>query len=199
MSPRDEISEGELRDRLSRLGRIERTAFAAACAERLWALFVRYAEVTGQGDVHSLAEVLDETWRAIVRDEVDLEQAQNVAEQMVPSDDGAWVYETGYGQNAAACAAYAVRTWLSNDPQEAVWAARQAYEAADYVAQRLHADLDLSGTDSEGALLESQIVQTALTGMLDDLSAAESMADSWERVRLRAREGGGEAWAHSLP
>lgn len=41
----------------------------------------------------------------------------------------------GYAQNAAAAVACAVRTWMTDEPQEAVWGARQVYEAADYAAQ----------------------------------------------------------------
>ncbi|GEA86031.1 hypothetical protein CGE01nite_32820 [Cellulomonas gelida] len=51
----------------------------------------------------------------------------------------------GYGQNAAAAAAYAMRTWMTNSPQEAAWAARHGYELADYAVLNGDPDLDPDG------------------------------------------------------
>ena len=193
-----DYDEGVLRGRLSRLGRSEKTAFAAACAQRLLPLFVRYAEVTRRGDTRALAGVLEDTWRAAAGDEVDLEHAPGIAEEMVPPDDAEWVHELGYGQSAAASVAYAARTWLTDDPQEATWAARQVYEAADYAAQRSLPALDLNAPDAERRLLESPVVQSALSGLSSDLAAAEAMSGGWEALRERARREG-EVWARSLP
>ena len=187
--------EQAVRARLARLRRAERAAFAAACAERLWPLFVRYANITGQADPRSLRTALDDTWRAVQGNEVDLAEAQQVAEGMVPSDEGEWVHEMGYGLHAAACVAYAVRTWLTDDPQEAAWAARQVYEAADHAAQHARPDLDfdLDGPDAERTLREHPAVQAALAGIEDDLAAVESAdPDSWDGLRKRAEEDGAE-------
>jgi Protein of unknown function (DUF416) len=182
-----------VRGRLARLGRAERTAFAAACAERLWPLFVRYADVTGHADPGSLRTVLNDTWRAVRGEDVDLAGAQHLRQEMVPSDDGEWIHEMGYGQNAAAGVAYAVRTWLTDDPQEAAWAARQIYEAADYAAQHARPDLDfdLDRPHAEAALRGHPAVQAALAGTEDDLGAVES-ADpaSWDGLRKRAEQDG---------
>ncbi len=189
-----------MRARLARLGRAEKAAFGAACAERLWPLFVWYANITGRADPRSLRRVLDDTWRAMQGNEVNLAEAQQVAEGMVPSDEGESVHETGYGQNAAACVAYAVRTWLNDDAQEAAWAARQVYEAADYAAQHARPDLDfdLDAPDAERALREHPAVQAALAGIEDDLAAVESAEpDSWDGLRKRAEEDGA-VWARSL-
>ena len=51
--------EAEIKARLARLDQSQKTAFAAACAERLWPLFERYSEVTGRGDVTALRAVLN--------------------------------------------------------------------------------------------------------------------------------------------
>lgn len=146
------FDEAEIKNRLSRLDRARKTAFAAACAERLWPLFPRCAEATGEGDVAVLRSVLDDAWRAAAGDDVgDLSAAQITAEDMVPVDDGEWIFEMGYGQNAAAAVAYAVRSWLTDDPQQAAWAACQVHEAADYAALRAHPELELNVPAAERA------------------------------------------------
>lgn len=133
----------------SLLSRKQKTAFAAACAQRLLPLFERYVAAVGDEGARELAGVVNSIWRAVAGDCVDLAPAQATAEALVPSDDGEWFYEMAYGQNGAASAAYAVRRWLTDDPQETAWAARQVYEAADYAAQRLRPDLDLNAADAE--------------------------------------------------
>jgi uncharacterized protein YjaG (DUF416 family) len=192
--------ESEIGARLGMLERFNRTAFAAACAERLWPLFERYVRVTGEGDSVVMRAVLDRVWLAVQgRDAGDLSQAQAEVEAMVPTDEGEWVFEMGYGQNAAASVAYAVRTWLRHDPQEAVWAAQQVYEAADYAAQRSLADLDLNSAAAEAELFNSEIVQVALAGLAADLASAEAPAgDGWSGLRDRARLEGA-SWARTLP
>ncbi|RIQ11446.1 DUF416 family protein [Jiangella rhizosphaerae] len=192
--------EADIKARLSRLDRAGRTAFAAACAERMWPLFTRCVEATGMGDVTALRTVLDDLWRAAGGEDVgDLSLAQATAEQMIPIDDGAWTLEVGYGQYATAAVAYAVRAWLTDDPQEATWAARQIHEAADHAALCARPDLQLNVPGTERLLLESPMVQTALAGLATDLATVESpSAAGQDDLRTRARDEG-EAWAATLP
>lgn len=71
--------------------------------------------------------MIDAAWtlarsEALPRD--DIERLRALAESLVPHDDDEyWSELSPLAQNAAASAAYAVRTWLLEDPQEAVWAA----------------------------------------------------------------------------
>lgn len=193
-------SEEELEARLWRLDQFQRTAFVAACAERPWPLFERCVRVTGQGDVGVLRRILDMAWSAAEEVEVEgMPGAQEAAEAMVPTDDGEWVFEMGYGQNAAAAVAYAVRTWLADDPQEAVWGARQLYEAADCAAQQSLAGWDVDAGGTESSLFRSRAVQSALEGLSADLVEVESSGSrDWSALRARACEEG-ETWARILP
>lgn len=159
-------------------------------------LFVRYANVAGV-DAHRLRHVLDEAWRPVFGDDVDLAGLREVAVALVPSEEGEWFLEMGYGQNAAACVAYAVGTWLTGDPQEAVWAGRQVFEAADYAAQHLYAELNLNWLEDRETLLQSPILQHAVSALLEDLASVES-GTGWEHLRVHARQGG-EAWAKMVP
>lgn len=192
--------EASLKARLGRLDRSQKTAFSAACAEYLWPLFLRYTEATGNGDVAALETILDGVWQAALDEEVNsLAEAQQVAEDMVPTDEGVWSFEMGYGQNAIAAVAYAVRTWLTADPQEAAWAARQVYEAADYASQKTQPDLVLNTPGAEESLLQSPIVQTALLSLSSNLTSVEAGSSrQWGDLRERARQEG-EAWASTMP
>jgi hypothetical protein len=190
--------EDALVARLALLARTHKTAFAAACAQRLLPLFERYVSATGAGSFDALSETVASTWRVVSGADLDLTSAQAVAEGMVPADDRASVFEMGYGQNAAAAAAYAIRTWLQDSPQEAAWAARQVYEAADYAAQGELPGFDPNAPRAERTLLESRVVQTALSGIWKDLEEVESTSGNWESLQKRAHDEG-RTWAALLP
>jgi len=170
-------------------GRSALTAFAAACAERLWPLVERYGSVTPlpEQSILTLRYALDAVWRTAGGSDEDLAQARDVAESMVPFEDEDWTIEAGYAQNAIAAIAYAARAWLSDDPQEAVWAARQLYEAADYGAQQSSGDGLREYTPVvEGELLDTRIVREAVTALVEDLASALSQGP--EVLRRRAKQ-----------
>jgi uncharacterized protein YjaG (DUF416 family) len=194
-----EYDEPGLVARLGALDRRDKTAFAAACAERVFPAFERYALSVGQpANAGSLRSVLDDVWAAISGVAVDLVGQQVLAEDLVPDDEGVWTHEMGYGQNGAAATAYAVRTWLTDDPQEAGWAARQVYELADYAV--VSGDLDAAGGKSlpESDVRASAIVQEALRAIEVDLGRVEGdLGDSIRLVRRTVRAEG-LAWCQEL-
>ena len=109
----------------------------------------------------------------------------------MPEEDDDWVLESGYAQSAAAAVAYALRTRITDNPQEAAWAARQIYDAADYAAQRKLEDLDLNEPGAEDALADQPVVQEALAGVEADRDAALADPPPAEIPPLRdaARQG----------
>ncbi len=171
-----------------RLTRGERTAFAAACAERLWPLVERYAATIAlpSDSLRGLREALEAAWAAAGghADRLALETAKAVAEELIPSeDDDNWVFESGYAQNGIAAIAYAIDTRLRDGVQEAVWAGRQVYEAADYVAQqRLDTEL-LYTPELEEELSNTPVAQAAVRSILEDLA----MANTEEAQVIRQR------------
>jgi len=101
--------------------------------------YEQFARTTGLGELAALRAVVDTAW-ALAKGEVvpleAVEQQRLAVVSLVPSDDDEdWSALSPLAQNAAAAAAYALRTWLGGGTQEAVWAALQLYEAADYIAQ----------------------------------------------------------------
>lgn len=184
---------------LANLTPARRTAFAAACAQRLLPLYQRFAEQSAAADAEQLVAIVEHVWATLDGQEPhDLAADQDQAEELVPDDeDDDWIFESGYAQNAAASAAYAVRSWLTSDPQEAAWAARQVYEAADYAAQHAVLDGDTSG-DVETALLDSKIVQQALAGLVGDLARLQAESCDFHTLRAHADDEGRD-WSTSLP
>jgi uncharacterized protein YjaG (DUF416 family) len=186
--------ESTLLERLAGASPRARALFAARVAERLFGLYEYFAERSGQGAPARLREALDAAWAAVDSDvpAAELERFQEVAEELVPEEDDDWVTESAYGQNAAAAVAYALRARLTSDPQEAVWAARQAYDTTDYAAQRQLGHLEFDDPGAEDALAEQPVVQEALAGLDADLEAALADPPPPEIPRLRdeARSGG---------
>lgn len=107
---------------------------------------------------------------------------------MPDEEDEGWVAESAYGQSGAAAVAYALRTQLSDDPQEAIWGARQLYEAADYAAQQQNADLELNDPGAEELLLCTPVVQEALAGIEHDLARVAAGEDVTS-IRQQAQDG----------
>jgi hypothetical protein len=186
--------EAALARRLADVPAPARAAFAAAVAQRLFALYTRYADATGTSP-QELGDALDGAWDALASaaETQRLEHWRDLAEALVPDEEEeeeGSVTESAYGQNAAAAVAYALRTQLADDPQEAVWAARQLYEAADFAAQHQIPDLDLNDPGAEDALASTAAVQEALAALEEDLAAVAGGApDDVADVRRRARDG----------
>jgi hypothetical protein len=192
-----EYDEQQLVKELAVLSKTGCAVFAALCAERLIPLCGRFYEESGQGELAELESVLETVWLAILgsASSGDLSRAQGVAEGLVPDeDDESWVEEAAYGQAGAAATAYAARAALTGDPQDAVWAARQVYEAADFAGQQQLPDADLNLDGSEVELLSAPVVQKALAGLREDLDAARLGDEPLEvlvpRARQHARHGG---------
>lgn len=199
---RKRYDESGLTKRLSSLDREAKTAFAAACAERLLPLFDRYAKAAQLPEEEArLSAVVAAAWEAAAGggDEAEARGLQAAAEAMVPSDDGDdWFLEMGYGQNAAAAAAYAIRTWLTDDPQEAAWAARQVYEVADYGVLQGSPTIDLNAPDAESQVIASAAVQEALVALEEGLSAVEGGPSDWQGLRA-AVQTEAQDWVKTLP
>ncbi|WP_146069018.1 DUF416 family protein [Cryobacterium sp. M23] len=186
--------------RLEPLDRRAKTAFAAACAQRLFPLFERYARVVNHpAQSQRLALILAGAWDLASGQADDMQQMEAEASTMVPDeDDDGWVLESGYAQNAAAAVAYTISTWRKDDAQHAVWAALQMYEVADYAFWRTKPNADVNDRGPDSAVLRSEFVQTALSAIDRDLDAAASSPLSWLELRQRTTSEG-LTWAAILP
>lgn len=127
--------EAVLSEQLARLPQDELVAFAASCAERLMPLYSWLSGSAVASDVARVRRALDLGWSAGTPEQI--EQARAEVEALVPDEDEEdGSADVALAQSAVACVAYVLRARLSHDVQDAVWAARQLHEAADYIVQR---------------------------------------------------------------
>lgn len=181
------IDEVSLLDRLSRLRPQRRSAFAAACAERALPAFSKYNAATGEGDDAALREALDAVWSAQADSGQDLVSKLKIVEEQIPDEDGFWVFESAYAQNAAASVAYALRSCISGDGQDGMWAARQLLELAELAIQRPRgADLEATGAVTP----RDDLCAIVVGGILSDLEAVEAEDMQLSELRARAQEEG---------
>ena len=185
--------------RLEPLDRSAKTAFAAACAQRLVPLSDRYSQQVGDSlREQRLAVIVSAAWQAASGRDIDATRLKAEAEAMVPDeDDEGWTAGRTYAGNAAAAAAYTLRTWLTNDPQEAAWAARQLFDAADLAYFQANPGSGLTAQAEGKASLESPVVQSVIAAIQRDLEAIEN-ALPWSQLRQRA-ELEGINWASTVP
>ena len=185
--------------RLEPLERSAKTAFAAACAHRLVPLSDRYCQQVGDSlREQRLAVIVSAAWQAASGRDIDATRLKAEAEDMVPDeDDDGWTAGRTYAGNAAAAAAYALRTWLTNDPQEAAWAARQLLDAADLAYFQANPGGGFTDEAEEKASRESPVVQSVIFAIHRDVESIEN-GRPWSELRQRA-ELEGRNWASTVP
>ncbi|UKA56922.1 DUF416 family protein [Arthrobacter sp. FW306-2-2C-D06B] len=194
-----EYNEMLLMLHLEPLDRLAKTAFAAACAERMVPLSNRYARQTGDSlREQRLTAIVSAAWQAAAGGDVDATLLEAEAEAMVPDeDDEGWTAGRSYAGNAAAAAGYAIRTWRTNDPQHAAWAARQIFDAADLAYFQANPGGSFLTEAEQNASLESTVVQSAISAIHRDL---EAVKNAWPLSELRQRaQQEGQEWAATVP
>lgn len=86
---------------------------------------------------------------------------------LIPEDADNWSIWHAFADEMLSSLAYAIRCYLSQEAQEAVWAARRAYEAADQATLRI---LDIRpGGAIEAQIISHVIVQRELGRQYHDL------------------------------
>lgn len=133
-----QFDEGLLLQTLQGMGGRFRTAFAASCAERLFPLYIDFSRRTEAGSPDVLETALRQLWLDLERDSPSLNELQShltLTMDVIPTEEQEpWIEQQAYAEDAAAAVAYALRSRISGEAQESVWAARRCYEAADHFA-----------------------------------------------------------------
>jgi hypothetical protein len=134
-----------------------------------------------------LTAIVSAAWQAASGNDVDATALAAEAEAMIlDEDDDSWTASAGYAGNAAAAACYALRTWLTNDPQQAAWAARQIFDAADLAYFQANPGGSFLTEAEQKASLESMVVQSAISAIQRDL---EAVKNAWPLSELRISAG----------
>lgn len=175
--------EGALSERVAALTGPERVLLAAACAERLMPLYEWIAGAAAVSEVGRVRSALDLAWSASASAQ-QVERAQAEVEELVPDEeDEDRTADVALVQNSIIAVAYTLRAKGSSDTQEVIWAARQLYEAADYIVQREAPNQTyIENLEQEAPI---QLVLRGLDSALGDLEGA-----SLTQLRARAQADG---------
>jgi uncharacterized protein len=127
--------EKELWRQLERLPNRLRVAFAVACAQRQVPSYVRFSKVARQGNPDALIGALSCLWDELQGKPVaerQLREQLDSCMSLLPDPDqdphGGLAF---YAEDAVSSAAYAMGARLKSDIEQAIWAARSAYNALD--------------------------------------------------------------------
>ena len=163
--------EAQLLDVLKAMPPDARLACAAAAATRLVPACERFAalhDTPGRGRARQIAAAMWQciegsdpnppNWRAVL----------NEVMGMIPGEEVEGGMLTQLAEDAFACLAYAVRSLLTDDPQQAAWALGREYDSTDQAA------VDLLGivpknARQEAKVLSHPLVQRALKRQYQDM------------------------------
>jgi len=168
-----------------------RVVFALLCASRLLPQYSRFHEKTGRGDSRAINALAERLWQHVTVHPMSHEELQHAVDQcmdLIPVEDQGWDDQTQpYAEDAAAALAYALRTALSGESQEAAWASRCAYETMDY-----YAGIGQAGYD-EQARIQHPVVQAELGRQMRDLAELRALEEAScpqaiEEFRRRAEQ-----------
>lgn len=130
--------EAALRAQLDRVSTPARVLFACACAEQLMLVFAFYKNYLDRDIFRRTREALDLAWSSashIGTPAPDIDLWVNRLEEYASIEYDDERLSFAVSQNAIAAVAYAMRALRTGRSQEAAWAARQLYDAADTVLQ----------------------------------------------------------------
>jgi hypothetical protein len=125
--------------RLSRVGDYQRSVFALLCASRLLPLSLEYCRISGLGDAPGVVAVRTELRQQLQRGvEFQCGDVEHVY-KLAPNDNTPGNQRTlldPLAENAILALGAALESHQYKNSLGAVWAAEQAYEAVDFIAQR---------------------------------------------------------------
>ncbi len=166
------FDERALVGELHALSNRARIAFAAAAATRQLSSCERLARGSDAGIGRRPREIAVHLWtdlQSAVTDRTAWSKRLDEVMNLLPEESDDWVIGHALAEDALSSLAYAIRCLLSSSPQEAAWAARRAYEAADQAAVRV-LDVQPGLPNTEAKIWSHQFVQRELARQRKDLS-----------------------------
>ena len=114
-----------------------RAAFAAGCAQRQTLVYTAYAERTRRPTPLRLTELMDSLWNALFVDAPSLHELRSLhakCYRLVPPEEAIDDRYVANAEYAVTTLAYAIRTLLTGETGDAVWAAQGALNSLhDYL------------------------------------------------------------------
>lgn len=177
------FNEADLAEQLSKLPTTVRTAFAAACAQRMVHAYSAFA------DPEALNQILTSLWNDLNNghpmSDSQLDAQIEAAMALIPQDEDEWIPGQGAAEDAAASLTYALQCRRNGSVQAAVWAARRAYDALDeHITNR--EDIDINSRDGEERILKHPLMQSELSRQARDLDDLCEGRITIEQLRQRS-------------
>ena len=180
------FDEGKLVDELGVLSNRARIAFAAAAATQQLGNYERFARESEAGNEQRPREIAAQLWadlKVAVVDHATWSAKLDEVMSLLPEESDDWVIGYALADDALSSLAYSIRCLLTLEPQEAAWAARRAYEAADQAAIRV-LGVQPGLPETEAAIRSHDFVQRELARQRNDLFQLH--ADSVDEVQQQA-------------
>lgn len=138
-----EFSHDDLCKKLSSLPRRLRTAFAAACAQRLMPAYAASASRNLNANPQQAIKILAELWNDIQSGSSDPDKLKRDVEScdtLIPDHDGSYFDGFEHADNAMCSLAYAAESELKGGVEEAAWAAGRCYESLFHAVKNTFGD-----------------------------------------------------------
>lgn len=180
------FDESALISELATLSTRARTAFAAAAATRQLGNYERFTRELKGGSGQRPREVACQLWadlQMVAFDRVVWLARLDEMMSLLPEESDEWTILHALADDALSSLAYAIRCLLTPEPQEAAWAARRAYEAADQAAIR-SAGVQPGLPNTEIVIMSHRFVQRELARQRNDLVLLR--AESIDEVQRQA-------------
>jgi hypothetical protein len=182
--------ERELVRTLSDISKARRTAFALACAQRLYEEVIITAAV---GDVGArLERVGSDLWRALESgDDSELPRFEAGLIEIMPDEDADGSFEGAVLEDACASLVYAIRCFGHESVQNAAWSARRAYDTCDRYASR-SLNTTSYNASAEAQILSHNVVQNELARQKRDIELLQHASSDAQGVLALRRTISGE-------
>jgi uncharacterized protein YjaG (DUF416 family) len=180
----------QLLAKIEQLSQRDRTAFAAAIAERMLAAYAKFSNRTGKGNPSQLRDTLSRLWSDLegnALSEAEVDRLINASDELIPGeDDRPWVPEQPAAEDAASAVIYALRSRRSGLAQEAAWAATRACDALDDFVVN-HEDIDTNVPESMSRVLAHPLIQAELARQQRDLEELLQGSATVQGLRERSK------------
>lgn len=130
--------EQKILDTIKRLSKNRRLIFAASVVERLFVFYAFYCKRLDKdaSDLRAIADTIWEVAAAVEISKVQLEHSVDACLRLAPDEgDGPWFREIACAEDAVASIVFVLSYMLDGDPMNLMWAARRAYDTADFLDQ----------------------------------------------------------------
>jgi uncharacterized protein YjaG (DUF416 family) len=189
------FNETSLMRELDRIPGRLRAVFAAAVAERLLPAYVSFSRKTARGNPDLLTEILERLWRdidGVKMSPEELQQSIDLSMELIPQEDEIpWILDQAWAEDAAVALVYALCTRQNGKSQDAMWAARRAYDALDHFVTNQE-DIDPSTAGAEERILSNPLIQAEFIRQQRDLRELSALVPEdqptlVQKIRQRAK------------